>query len=100
MCALISYSRLSHVCAYKSFNVNLGSSVAGSIGDGSAATSAQFVDPRGIALDTIGNIYISEYSGYRIRKVSISGVISTFAGIILIYYYNIIIVRTCNTQSF
>ena len=70
----------------KLFSVTIGTGVAGSIGDGSSATSAQLVDPRGIALDTIGNVYISEFTKDCVRKVSIFGVISMFAGTTLKRY--------------
>jgi sugar lactone lactonase YvrE len=50
-------------------------------GDGGAATSAKLNFPTGIAVDDSGNIYIADYSNYRIRKVSVStGIISTVAG--------------------
>ncbi len=49
-------------------------------GDGGPATSAVF-DPISIALDSIGNVYISDNANQRIRKITIStGVISTYAG--------------------
>ncbi len=49
--------------------------------DGVQATSAPLNQPSGLALDTAGNLYISDYwmQGY-IRKVSTSGVITTIAG--------------------
>ena len=47
-------------------------------GDNGPATSAQ-LDPRGVALDSSGNLYILDYGNFRIRKVS-NGVISTVAG--------------------
>ena len=46
-------------------------------GDGGPATSAQMTSPRTVALDSLGNLYITE-SG-RVRKVS-NGVITTVAG--------------------
>jgi len=39
-------------------------------GDGGPATSAGLYNPRGIALDTLGNLYIADEDHYRIRKVS------------------------------
>jgi hypothetical protein len=50
-------------------------------GDGGAATSASFVLPADVAVDTAGNIYIADRSGHKIRKVTVAtGVISTVAG--------------------
>jgi uncharacterized protein (TIGR03437 family) len=48
-------------------------------GDGGPATSAGLYNPRGIALDTLGNLYITDEDHYRIRKVS-GGIITTVAG--------------------
>ena len=50
-------------------------------GDGGAATSATLNSPRGVALDSSGNLYIADASNHRIRKVdATTGVISTVAG--------------------
>lgn len=50
-------------------------------GNGGAATSAHFYGPFGLALDAVGNLYVSDSANNTIRKVSAeSGVISGFAG--------------------
>ncbi len=49
-------------------------------GDGGAATAASVSHPWGIAIDTFGNIYIADYSNYRIRKINTAGIITTIAG--------------------
>lgn len=57
-----------------------GTGVTGSGGDGGAATSATLNQPTGLAVDKLGNLYVSEISGNRIRMITPSGTISTFAG--------------------
>src|SRR5262249_18710090 len=49
-------------------------------GDGGLATAASLSGPEGIAVDTAGNLYFSEFSNPRIRKVNTAGIISTVAG--------------------
>src|ERR1017187_2566952 len=56
-----------------------GSGTAGFSGDNGPATSAQLNGPGAVAVDAAGDLYIAEYSGQRIRKVS-KGVITTVAG--------------------
>ncbi len=60
-------------------NTIAGSNVEGYSGDGGAATSADLDQPRGISLDSNGNLYIAEFGDSRIRKIS-KGTISTIAG--------------------
>ena len=48
-------------------------------GDNGPATSAQLNQPSGIAIDSAGNLYISEPGAYRVRKVT-NGIITTVAG--------------------
>jgi len=56
-----------------------GSGLNGRVGDGGLATSTKLFFPDGVAIDSIGNLYISE--GHKIRKVdSATNIISTFAG--------------------
>ena len=58
-----------------------GNGVTGCQGDGSQATAAQLYFPGGLAADTAGNIYISDWSQSLIRKVNSGGIIFTVAGI-------------------
>ncbi len=58
----------------------VGTGTPGFSGDGGAATAAKIYTPLGIIFDTIGNLYISDYSNERIRKVDTNGIIHTIAG--------------------
>lgn len=51
-----------------------------STGDNGPASSAAVNQPVGIALDSAGNLYVSELGGNRVRRVSASGIITAFAG--------------------
>ena len=58
-----------------------GNGTFGFSGDNGPATSAQLNNPKGIAVDSEGNVYIADFGNDRVRKVSASdGVISTVAG--------------------
>jgi len=58
-----------------------GSGAAGSGGfaDGPAA-SARFNAPRGIAVDSAGNVYVADTLNQRIRKITPAGAVTTVAG--------------------
>jgi hypothetical protein len=58
-----------------------GTGTAGFLGDGGPATSAELWLPDGLALDSAGNIYITDTGNNAIRKVSAdTGLISTVVG--------------------
>ena len=57
-----------------------GGDPADDLGAGGPATSASLNRPRGVELDTAGNLYIADQNNHRIRKVSLDGMISTVAG--------------------
>jgi hypothetical protein len=61
-------------------NTVAGNGTAGYSGDGGLATSAEVNQPRDVAVDALGNLYIADDGNSRIRMVNTSGVISTFAG--------------------
>jgi sugar lactone lactonase YvrE len=49
-------------------------------GDGGPATAATLNEPRGVAVDAAGNVYIADTSNARLRVVDRNGVIRTVAG--------------------
>ena len=57
-----------------------GTGSVGYSGDGGPATAAQLGNPRTIALDYSGNMYLTDYENNVIRKINTSGTISTIAG--------------------
>ena len=57
-----------------------GTGVPGFSGDGGPAVQALLARPRGVAVDTAGNVYIADHDNGRIRKVAPSGTITTIAG--------------------
>lgn len=57
-----------------------GNGAQGYGGDGGPAIQAQLLFPRGIALDSHGNLYIADTMNHRVRRVTPDGIISTFAG--------------------
>jgi trimeric autotransporter adhesin len=57
-----------------------GSGTQGYAGDGGPAASAALFNPRSLAFDSLGNLYICDAGNNRIRKVSPAGIISTVAG--------------------
>jgi uncharacterized protein (TIGR03437 family) len=56
-----------------------GNGIAGFSGDGGPATQAMISNPQGMAVDGAGNLYFSDRSNLRVRKVS-GGLITTVAG--------------------
>jgi uncharacterized repeat protein (TIGR01451 family) len=57
-----------------------GNGNCGYSGDGGQGASASICAPAGLAVDSAGNLYFSDFSNNRVRKVSTSGVITTVAG--------------------
>lgn len=57
-----------------------GNGTQGGSGDGGPATSAQIDNPFGLTRGPDGALYLCEYTGQRIRKVTPDGIIHTVAG--------------------
>ena len=58
-----------------------GNGTQGFSGDGGQATSAELTAPADVTFDSVGNLYITDYTGCRIRKVAAgTGIITTVAG--------------------
>ncbi len=50
-------------------------------GYGGPAVEARLNSPRGLALDNAGNLYVADSANHRIRRVDVSGIITTVAGV-------------------
>ena len=58
-----------------------GNGTRGFSGDGGPATAAKLNDPKSIAVDSAGNLYIADTGSHRVRKVDANGgIIHTVAG--------------------
>ena len=58
----------------------VGTGTSGSSGDDGPATQARITTPAGIAVDSEGSLYLTEFWAGRIRKVDPDGIITTIAG--------------------
>lgn len=79
---LIAFSFLFTFAAKSQTIINtvVGDGTIGNIGDNAQADSAKLNQPTAFAKDALGNLYIAEYAGNRIRKVNTAGIITTIAG--------------------
>ena len=65
-----------------------GTGNCGFSGDTGPATSAELCSPSGVAVDSLGRVFIADYSNFRVRFISTNGNISTYAGTGLPGYNN------------
>ena len=57
-----------------------GTGEAGFAGDGLAATSERLNLPRGVFVDSAGNVFVADTSNHRVRKIDTAGIVTTIAG--------------------
>ncbi len=68
------------LCQGQTITTVAGNGALGSSGDGGPGTSASIGFPKGLSVDTAGNLYFADFLMHRVRKVSPSGTITTLAG--------------------
>ncbi len=73
-------NRIRKVTAGGTISTLAGNGVFGYSGDGGQATGAMLNGPQGVAVDTLGNVYIADTANNRVRQVAPNGVITTVAG--------------------
>ena len=61
-------------------NTLAGDGTTGFSGDNNAAATASMNGPYGVAVDAVGNVYFADRANNRVRKISISGIITTIGG--------------------
>ena len=66
--------------SFQTIDTVAGNGAAAYGGDGGQATDAKLYTPTSVAVDSAGNLYITDEWNHRIRKVNTSGIISTIAG--------------------
>lgn len=72
--------RIRRVDTFGIITTYAGMGTAGSLGDNGPATLARLGSPLGIAADENGNIFVCDGLSNKVRKITPSGIITTFAG--------------------
>ncbi len=75
-----SNQRIRKVSAGGTITTLAGNGVRGFSGDGGQASNASLNLPTGVAVDSAGNLYLTDSLNFRVRKVSPGGMITTVAG--------------------
>ncbi len=75
-----SNHRIRKIAANGIITTVAGNGTASFSGDGGNAINASLNQPQDITMDAAGNLYITDFSNQRIRKVTTSGIISTILG--------------------
>ena len=57
-----------------------GNGIASFRGDSGLATAAGLNNPIGLATDPLGNVYVADNGNNRVRKIDLTGIITTIAG--------------------
>ena len=80
--ACFSFGVVSLVLAVSTFLFaqRVSTTAGGYVGDGGPALNAGFTYPAFVTQDAAGNLYVSDQFAHRIRKITPTGAISTFAG--------------------
>src|SRR5262249_6786664 len=73
-------NRIRRVTAAGIISTVAGNGTNGFSGDRGPATEAQLNDPRGVAVDSGGNLYIADVGNHRVRRVASTGIIKTVVG--------------------
>lgn len=70
-------NRIRRIASNGTISTIAGTGIAGLAGDGGPASAAVLSYPFALGMDLIGNLYVADQSGKRIRKINPAGVIST-----------------------
>lgn len=74
-------SRIRRLDTHDTLYTYAGIGVPGYTGDGGPASTATFANPTGVAMDTAGNLYITEEYNHIVRKITrATGIVSTICG--------------------
>ena len=76
----LSANRILKVDPQGMLSVLAGTGEEGYTGDGGPAARAKITRPCKVTSDPIGNVFFAESQQYRIRKIDVAGMISTYAG--------------------